>query len=167
MAMVAVLAAAVAGTATAAAWLGQGAPREETVRRSLPRFAAAPRTLPAFQPAQAAPGQGLVHLVGHRAPGYRAPGYRDGTYTGPAYSAYYGWVQVQAIIRHGQLASVRVLRYPSDRSTSRRIAHVALPILAREVIRAQSSRVHAVSGATLTSDAFIRSMNGALRRAAG
>lgn len=92
--------------------------------------------------------------------------YRDGRYTGPAENAYYGWVQVEAVIRAGRLAEIRVLRYPSDRVTSRRIAHIALPRLEREVIRAQSAYVHAVSGATLTSDAFRRSVNAALRRAA-
>ena len=93
-------------------------------------------------------------------------GYRDGVYTGPTAYAYYGWVKVQAVMRDGRLVAVRILRYPSDRATSRRIAHYALPRLEREVIRAQSTRVDAISGATLTSRAFLRSMRGALRRAA-
>jgi uncharacterized protein with FMN-binding domain len=102
----------------------------------------------------------LLHLVSHS-----APGYRDGRFTGPAFDAYYGWVQVQAIVQSGKLTAVRVLRYPSDRSTSRRIARFALPRLEREVIRAQSSRVNAISGATLTSDAYLQSIHAALRQA--
>lgn len=94
-------------------------------------------------------------------------GYRDGVYTGPAVDAYYGWVKVQAVVRNGGLVAVHVLRYPSDRSTSRRIARYALPRLEREVIQAQSARVDAISGATLTSEAFLQSVQGALRRAAG
>ncbi|MBU6497819.1 MAG: FMN-binding protein [Rhodospirillales bacterium] len=109
-----------------------------------------------------APRSALLHLVASI-----RRGYHDGRFTGPAFSAYYGWVQVQVVVTGGKLAAVNVLRYPSDRVTSRRIAHRALPLLEREVIRAQSARVHAVSGATLTSRAFLRSVSVALRRASG
>ncbi|ODU56674.1 MAG: hypothetical protein ABS99_05650 [Acetobacteraceae bacterium SCN 69-10] len=142
---------AIGGSAAAIRWWPPAAARHTPARTTRQALAAEP-------PLQRNP---LVQLVAHT-----RGGYRDGSYTGPAFSAYYGWVQVQANIRGGSLVSVRVLRYPSDRSTSRRIAHIALPRLEREVIRAQSAHVHAVSGATLTSDAFLRSMDAALRRAA-
>lgn len=90
---------------------------------------------------------------------------RDGTYTGRTYSAYWGYVQVRAHIRHGNLAKVDVLRYPSDRWTSRVIAHRSLPRLEREVIAAQSTRVRYVSGASLTSRAFLESLRSALHKA--
>ena len=88
--------------------------------------------------------------------------YRDGSYRGPAANAYYGFVQVQAVIKGGALVSVKVLQYPSDRNTSRYINAHALPVLQREAIRAQSARVNAVSGATLTSGAYIKSLSAAL-----
>lgn len=132
-----------------------------------PQAVAAPTAAPVATAAPPSHSRPLVHLVAHYSQARSGHGYRDGTFTGPSSSAYWGWVQVQAVIRGGNLVDVRVLRYPSDRSTSRRIAHIALPRLAREVIRAQSTRVHAVSGATLDSRAFLRSMHGALRRAAG
>ncbi len=91
--------------------------------------------------------------------------YRDGTFVGPTVDAYYGYLQVEAIIQGGRIAEVRVLRYPSDRITSRRIAARSLPYLEREVIRAQSGRIDGVSGATLDSRAFVRSIDGALRQA--
>jgi len=91
--------------------------------------------------------------------------YRDGRSTGPVYDAYYGVVQVQAVIRDGRVVVVNVLRYPFHSGTSRSINRRALPRLEQEVISAQSADVHAVSGATLTSDAFIRSLSGALRQA--
>lgn len=93
--------------------------------------------------------------------------YRDGVSTGPAFDAYYGMVQVQAVIRDGRLVAVSVLQHPSHYATSRSINAWALPRLEREVIRAQSADVHAVSGATLTSHAFIRSISAALRKASG
>jgi uncharacterized protein with FMN-binding domain len=91
--------------------------------------------------------------------------YRDGSYAGPAVDAYYGLVQVQANIQNGRLVSVDVLQYPSDRRTSRAINAQALPMLESEVISAQSARVNTVTGATLTSGAYLRSMNAALRQA--
>ena len=90
----------------------------------------------------------------------------DGSYQGPLADAYYGDVQVQAIVQNGQLASVRVLKYPNDRNTSRYINSQALPILEQEAIQAQTGQVDAVSGATLTSEAFIQSLSGALQKAA-
>jgi uncharacterized protein with FMN-binding domain len=91
---------------------------------------------------------------------------KDGTYTGPVTDAYYGNMQVQADIQGGQLASVKVLQYPSDRRTSRRINSVALPMLAQEAISAQSASVDTVSGATLSSRAYAKSLAGALKQAA-
>jgi uncharacterized protein with FMN-binding domain len=92
-------------------------------------------------------------------------GFADGTYTGPVTDAYYGPIQIQALIQGGRLAALRVLRYPSDRRTSIRINRQALPMLRDEAIMAQSANVDIISGATLTSRAFIQSLGGALRQA--
>jgi uncharacterized protein with FMN-binding domain len=91
--------------------------------------------------------------------------YRDGSYRGTVADAYYGQVQVQADISGGRLASVRVLQFPADRWTSRSINAQALPLLEREVVAAQSTRVDIISGATLTSTAYLRSLNSALGHA--
>jgi len=93
--------------------------------------------------------------------------YTDGTYTGPAIDAYYGLIQIQAIVRNGQIAALKVLQYPSDRSTSVAINRQALPMLRDEVVSAQTANVDIISGATLTSKAFIRSLDGALQLANG
>jgi len=91
--------------------------------------------------------------------------YKNGTYTGAAVDAYYGMVQVQALIQGGALADVTFLQYPSDRSTSRFINSQAMPILIQEAIRAQSANVDIVSGATHTSGGFRQSLEGALAQA--
>ncbi len=93
--------------------------------------------------------------------------YRDGSFTGPSINTYYGPVQVRANIRDGRLASVDVPVYPADRRASQRINSQALPLLEGEVIRAQSARVNIISGATLTSEAYLRSLDTALRAAGG
>ncbi len=94
-----------------------------------------------------------------------ASGYTDGTYTGPVVDAYYGLMQIQAVIRNGRLASVNILEYPSDRRTSVYINRQALPLLRNEVLSAQSANVDIVSGATLSSEAFLRSLDAAMTKA--
>lgn len=96
-----------------------------------------------------------------------ATGYRDGTYTGSSENAYYGRVQVRVTVTNHQIANVRVLDYPQDRRTSRYINSQALPLLTHEVIAANSANVDTVSGATLTSNAYIRSLGTALGQAGG
>ncbi|MGN6156832.1 MAG: FMN-binding protein [Devosia sp.] len=94
-------------------------------------------------------------------------GYRDGSYTGSSENAYYGRVQVRVTIASQKIVGVTVLDYPQDRRTSRYINSQALPVLKREVIAADSANVDTVSGATLTSEAYIRSLTKALNQAGG
>lgn len=91
--------------------------------------------------------------------------YKDGNYAGRAVNAYYGLVQVQANVSGSQLVSVDVLQYPKDRRTSRYINSQAIPVLQSEAISAQTAQVDVVSGATLTSEAFARSLDNALGQA--
>lgn len=91
--------------------------------------------------------------------------YRDGTYTGPAEDAYYGNVQVQAIIQGGRITQVKFLQYPNDRPNSVAINQQAMPYLQQEAIQAQSAHVNGVSGATDTSIAFAQSLSSALQQA--
>jgi uncharacterized protein with FMN-binding domain len=91
--------------------------------------------------------------------------YRDGSFTGSAYNTYYGPVQVQVTIQGGRVVAVDVPQYPADRRASQRINSRALPMLESEVISAQSARVNIISGATLTSEAYLRSLDSALGNA--
>ena len=91
--------------------------------------------------------------------------FKDGSYRGPAANAYYGEVQVQADVRNGQLVNVKILKYPNDRRTSRYINSQALPMLQQEAIQAQSGKIDYVSGATLSSGAFVQSLTAALNQA--
>ncbi|HEY8594740.1 MAG TPA: FMN-binding protein [Devosiaceae bacterium] len=98
------------------------------------------------------------------------PVYADGTYTGPSEDAYYGRVQMQVTIKGGKIAGFNLLDFPRHTGTSIEINRQALPMLANEVVTAQSANVNIISGATLTSEAFIRSLGAAFdqaRQAAG
>lgn len=88
----------------------------------------------------------------------------DGTYTGQSADAYYGNIQVQVVVQNGAIAGFKLMSYPSHTGTSIAINRQALPILAQEVIAAQSAQVDFVSGATLSSEAFLRSVASALPR---
>jgi uncharacterized protein with FMN-binding domain len=91
--------------------------------------------------------------------------YKDGQYTGSSADAYYGLVQVKAIISGGKITDVQFLSYPNDRQNSVNINSQAMPILTQEAILAQSVNVDIVSGATDTSQAFIQSLSSALSQA--
>ena len=90
----------------------------------------------------------------------------DGTYRGDRVYAYYGYVQLQAEIANNAIKNVKVTEYPRHSGTSRRINSIALPYLVNEAIKMQSSRVYLISGATLTSRAFVQSLDTALKQAA-
>jgi uncharacterized protein with FMN-binding domain len=91
--------------------------------------------------------------------------YRDGSYAGQVVDAYYGYVQVQATVAQGRLTDVQILEYPNDRRTSIRINNYAIPYLTQESLHAQSANVDIISGATLTSEAYIESLASALTSA--
>ncbi len=91
--------------------------------------------------------------------------YVDGNYVGSVADAYYGNVQVEAVIQGGKVTDVQFLDYPRDRRTSLRISTIAGPYLTQEAIQAQSASVNIISGATLTSQAFRESLQFALNQA--
>lgn len=93
--------------------------------------------------------------------------YKDGQYTGDTFDAFYGNVQVKAIIQNGKITDVQFLQSPNDRQTSIMINSQAMPLLTQEAIQAQNSQVDIISGATDTSKAFIQSLGSALSQAAG
>ena len=112
------------------------------------------RNGPRTDTAQVTPGPAQSVLV--------RPKFRDGVYLGPSVNAYFGVVQVQVTIAGGKVAQVEAVDYPADRNRSRRINDQALPMLRTEVIRGQSADVDIISGATLTSVAYARSLASAL-----
>ena len=91
--------------------------------------------------------------------------FKDGSYTGSAADAYFGTVQVKAVIQNGKLADVVFLQYPNDNNTSLRKSNMSMPQLTSEAISVQSANVNAISGATETSRAFVETLQNALTQA--
>jgi uncharacterized protein with FMN-binding domain len=77
----------------------------------------------------------------------------------------WGPVQVRVVLSGGKVTGVQVLQAPADTSMDVAINDRALPILDREALAAQSARIDTVSGATYTSDGYVRSLQSALDRA--
>jgi uncharacterized protein with FMN-binding domain len=89
----------------------------------------------------------------------------SGTYTGDAVSTRWGTVQVQITVQGGKVTKSEAVRYPSDNPRDQEINAYALPILAQEAVAAQSARIDAVSGATVTSGGYVQSLQSAIDQA--
>jgi uncharacterized protein with FMN-binding domain len=91
--------------------------------------------------------------------------YKNGTYVGSVQDAFYGNIQVQAIISNGKIAAVNFLQFPNDNRTSQYVNAQADPMLAQEAIQKQNAQVDIVSGASASSQAFQASLADALSQA--
>ncbi|MFF4925387.1 FMN-binding protein [Kitasatospora sp. NPDC001261] len=87
--------------------------------------------------------------------------------SGDTVNTRYGPVQVQVTLAGSRITAVDVVKYPNSERRDREINSSALPVLNREAISAQSAAIDVVSGATYTSDGYVRSLQSALDRAKG
>ncbi|WP_406195064.1 FMN-binding protein [Kitasatospora sp. NBC_01560] len=87
------------------------------------------------------------------------------TVTGTAANTRYGPVQVRVTLAGSRISAVDVIKYPTEDRRDREINSSALPLLNQEAIAAQSAAIDVVSGATFTSQGYIRSLQSALDQA--
>jgi uncharacterized protein with FMN-binding domain len=92
-------------------------------------------------------------------------GYKNGTYTGSVENAFYGDVQVSVTISNDKISTVNFLQSPDENPNSIYVNQTAIPYLKQEAIKAQSSNVSIITGATFTSQAFMGSLSNALNQA--
>ncbi|MFE5585655.1 FMN-binding protein [Kitasatospora sp. NPDC056531] len=85
--------------------------------------------------------------------------------SGDTVNTRYGPVQVQVTLAGSRITAVDVVKYPTEERRDREINTSALPVLNQEAISAQSAQIDVVSGATYTSDGYVRSLQSALDRA--
>lgn len=88
-----------------------------------------------------------------------------GTYTGDSVMTRWGAVQVEITVADGKITAVQAVEYPQNNARDRQINAYALPVLAQEATQAQSAQIDVVSGATVTSDGYIQSLQSALDQA--
>jgi uncharacterized protein with FMN-binding domain len=116
---------------------------------------AAPAGVPLLAVAAASNGPGQAHAasVGRLV-------------SGASYTMRWGNVQVRIRLDSTNRHIINVGAVtPTERSRSAQINSRAVPILKREVLSAQSANIHAVSGATLTSNAYKQSLRSAISKA--
>ncbi|MGW4210698.1 FMN-binding protein [Lentzea sp. NPDC004789] len=94
-----------------------------------------------------------------------APASGSGKVTGPAVDTRWGPVQVEITLDGGKITAVTVPRYPDGNRRDQQINDRALPILVRETLDAQSADIDTVSGATVTSEGYLQSLQAALDQA--
>ena len=85
--------------------------------------------------------------------------------TGSVADTQWGPVQVRLTLTGGTISKVTVLQYPSGNGKDQEINDYALPILTQETVDAQSAQIDMVSGATVTSNGYLESLQSALDQA--
>lgn len=130
--------------------------------RPTPTPAPAPTSTPARPGAN--PGSGQAPTQG--IPGNPGSQGSAGTaYVGDPIGTRYGNVQVQILVANGKITSASVLQVPNRDRKDVQINNRAVPILNQPVVSAQSADIDMVSGATVTSMAYIQSLQSALDQA--
>lgn len=87
------------------------------------------------------------------------------SYTGDVTQTRWGPVQVKITVTDGTITKVTVVQSPSGNGRDLEINSRALPVLTQETIDAQSAKIDMVSGATVTSDGYVGSLQSALDQA--
>ena len=87
----------------------------------------------------------------------------SGVFAGPAIFVNYGTVQVEITVKDGHITDATALQAPTGRND--RWTNMALPILKKQTLAAQSDAIQGASGASYTSYGWYKSLQGALAKA--
>jgi uncharacterized protein with FMN-binding domain len=87
------------------------------------------------------------------------------TVTGDTAQTQWGPVQVQITVSGGKITDIQPVQYPNGNGRDQEINSYALPVLAQEALAAQSANIDHVSGATVTSDGYVQSLQSAIDQA--
>ena len=87
------------------------------------------------------------------------------TYDGAVASTRWGDVQVRITVTNGKVTASEAIAYPNGNGHDQQINAYAIPILNQEAVAAQSAKISMVSGATVTSQGYLQSLQSALDKA--
>lgn len=85
-------------------------------------------------------------------------------YKGPVAEMRWGPVQAVVTVKGKKITHVQIKVQP-DTERSQFIDDQAVPLLQQEVLQMQSANINLISGATMTSEAFVESLQVALQKA--
>lgn len=86
-------------------------------------------------------------------------------YTGGVTDTQWGPVQVQITVQGGKITQSHAVQYPQNNQRDLTINSYALPILDQEAVQQQSASIDTISGATVTSDGYLQSLQSAIDQA--
>ena len=91
----------------------------------------------------------------------------SGPVDGDPVTTRFGVVQVRIVVQGGRIGSAEALQFPNRDRHDQMINARAVPILNRAAVQEQGARIDAVSGATLTSQGYVQSLQSAIDKAHG
>ncbi len=115
--------------------------------------------------ASAQPATSPEPATGSSAAGGSSSSDGDGSFTGPEVNTQWGVVQVQITVASGKITRAQAVQFPQNNPRDQEINSYAVPQLNSEVVATQSASIDAVSGATVTSDGYIQSLQSAVDKA--
>ena len=89
----------------------------------------------------------------------------SGSFLGAVTQTQFGPFEVKVTVSHGRITQVSTPVYPNSLYRDQQINSQAIPMLEQEVMRAQSSSIQGVGGASYTSQGFYGSLVSALAKA--
>ncbi len=89
----------------------------------------------------------------------------SGTFVGATSQTRWGPVQVQITLANGKITAAKALQSPSSDPQSASISQQAIPYLVAETLKANSSNIQGVGGASYTSQGWYDSLVSALAKA--
>ncbi|MCW2777794.1 MAG: FMN-binding protein [Frankiales bacterium] len=95
-------------------------------------------------------------------PAAPSTGAASSTVTGDVVQTRWGPVQVRITVASGKVTAASAVQVPSGNGRDAEINGYAVPVLDQETVSAQSASIDAVSGATVTSDGYVTSLQSAL-----
>ena len=87
------------------------------------------------------------------------------TYTGDSVQTRWGPVQVRITVVDGKITASEAIVYPDGNHEDQEINAFALPVLNQEAVAQQSASIDMVSGATVTSEGYLSSLQSAIDQA--
>ena len=87
------------------------------------------------------------------------------TYTGDQVMTRWGPMQVEITVSGGKITAAQAVQYPNGNGRDAEINSYALPVLSQEAVQKQSAQIDTISGATVTSDGYLQSLQSALDQA--
>lgn len=89
----------------------------------------------------------------------------DGVYTGVVVEHRHGPVQVQITVEGHRIVAVDAVQRPDESERSIELSDAAIIQLNAEVLEVQSTYIDFISGATMTSEAYVESLQDAIDQA--